>query len=198
MAIWWYVARASGLVAWILLTFTVVWGILLSTKVLGRRPTPAWLLDLHRFVGGATVVFVGVHLAAIFLDSFVHFDLVALFVPFASAWNPAAVAWGIVALYLLVAVEITSLLRRSLPNRFWRRVHYASFPLFAVATIHGLTAGTDSRTTFAVMVVSGAVLCVGLLTATRLGRAIGSAEPVRAEPVRAAPPPVATIRRPQP
>ena len=193
MAIWWYVARASGLVAWILLTFTVVWGILLSTKVLGRRPTPTWLLDLHRFVGGATVVFVGVHLAAIFLDSFVHFDLVALFVPFASAWNPAAVAWGIVALYLLVAVEITSLLRRALPNRFWRRVHYASFPIFALATIHGLTAGTDSRTTFAVMVVSGAVLCVGLLTATRLGRAIGNVEPVRA-----APPPVATIRRPQP
>ena len=193
MAIWWYVARASGLVAWTLLTVTVVWGILLSTKVLGRRPTPAWLLDLHRFVGGATVVFVGVHLAAIFLDSFVHFDLVALFVPFASAWNPAAVAWGIAALYLLAAVEITSLLRRYLPNRLWRRVHYASFPLFALATLHGVTAGTDTRTTFAVMVVSGAVLCVGLLTATRLGRAIGSAEPVRA-----APPPVATIRRPKP
>lgn len=193
MAIWWYVARASGLVAWALLTFTVVWGILLSTKVLGRRPTPAWLLDLHRFVGGATVVFVGVHLAAIFLDSYVHFDLVALFLPFASTWNPVAVAWGIAALYLLVAVEVTSLLRRALPNRLWRRVHYASFPLFALATIHGLTAGSDSRTTFAVMVVSGAVLCVGLLTATRLGRAIGSAEAVRAVP-----PPVATIRRPQP
>ncbi|HMF04322.1 MAG TPA: ferric reductase-like transmembrane domain-containing protein, partial [Acidimicrobiia bacterium] len=146
MAIWWYVARASGLVAWALLTFTVVWGILLSTKVLGRRPTPAWLLDLHRFVGGATVVFTGIHLGAIFLDGYVHFDLAALFVPFASAWNPVAVAWGIAALYLMVAVGITSLLRRALPNRLWRRVHYASFPLFAVATIHGLTAGTDSRT----------------------------------------------------
>jgi predicted ferric reductase len=193
MAIWWYVARASGLVAWALLTFTVLWGILLSTKVLGRRPTPAWLLDLHRFVGGATVVFTGLHLGAIFLDSYVHFDLVALFVPFASAWNPVAVAWGITALYLLVAVEVTSLLRRSLPNRLWRRVHYASFPLFALATIHGLTAGTDSRTTLAVMVVSGAVLCVGLLSAARLGRAIGSVGPVPA-----APPPAVTIRRPQP
>jgi len=193
MAIWWYVARASGLVAWALLTFTVVWGILLSTKVLGRRPTPAWLLDLHRFVGGATVVFTGLHLGAIFLDSYVHFDLAALFVPFASAWNPVAVAWGIAALYLLAAVEITSLLRRSLPNRLWRRVHFASFPLFGVATIHGLTAGTDWRTTFAVMVVSGAVLCVGLLTTARLGRAVGSVAPVRA-----APPPIATVRRPQP
>jgi uncharacterized membrane protein YbhN (UPF0104 family) len=48
------------------------------------------------------------------------------------------VAWGIAALYLLIAVEITSLVRRSLPNRLWRRVHYASFPIFALATIHGV------------------------------------------------------------
>jgi putative heme transporter len=51
------------------------------------------------------------------------------------------VAWGIAALYLLIAVEITSLVRRSLPNRLWRRVHYASFPIFALATIHGVAAG---------------------------------------------------------
>src|SRR5205085_6457786 len=139
MPIWWYVARASGLVAWALLTLSVVWGVLLSTKLLGRKPMPAWILDLHRFLGGATVVFTGLHLVAILVDSYVHFDLVAILVPFASQWNPLAVAWGIAAFYLLAAVEITSLLRRSLP-RLWRRVHYASFPLFALATIHGVAA----------------------------------------------------------
>ena len=192
MPIWWYVARASGLVAWALLTLSVVWGILLSTKLFGRKPTPAWILDLHRFLGGATVVFIGLHLFAILVDSYVHFDLVAILVPFASQWNPLAVAWGIAAFYLLIAVEITSLLRRSLPNRLWRRVHYASFPLFALATIHGVAAGTDSRTAFAAMVIASVVMCVGLLTAIRLGRAMGDSGP---RPARV---PVATVRRSQP
>jgi predicted ferric reductase len=192
MPFWWYVARASGLVAWGLLTSSVAWGVLLSTKLLGRRPTPAWILDLHRFLGGAAIVFTGVHLLAILVDSYVHFDLVAILAPFASDWNPIAVAWGIAAFYLLAAVEITSLLRRSLPNRLWRRVHYASFPLFALATIHGVTAGTDSRTTFAAMALASVVMCVGLLTAVRVGRAIGDSNPAS---VRV---PVATVRRPQP
>ncbi len=188
MPIWWYVARASGLMAWAMLTLTVVWGLLLSSKLLGRKPTPAWILDLHRFIGGATVVFTGVHLVAILADSYVHFDLVQILVPFASDWNPLAVAWGIAAFYLLAAVEITSLLRTSLPIKVWRRVHYASFPLFVLATIHGVTAGTDSRTTFAGMVLASVVLVVGLLTATRVGRARTAPIPVRsarsARPVR--------------
>ena len=185
MPIWWYVARASGLMAWAMLTLTVVWGLLLSSKLLGRKPTPAWILDLHRFIGGATVVFTVVHLVAILADSYVHFDLMAILVPFASDWNPLAVAWGIAAFYLLAAVEITSLLRKSLPNQLWRRVHYASFPLFALATIHGVTAGTDSRTTFAFMVLASVVLVVGLLTATRVSRTRSAPVPVRsARPTR--------------
>ena len=99
--------------------------------------------------------------------------------PFASSWSPGAVAWGIVAFYLLAAVEVTSLLRRRMPNRIWRRVHYASFPLFAAATIHGVTAGSDTRTTFAVMVLASVVLGVGLLTAARIGRAAGAPVSVR-------------------
>ena len=62
--LWWYVARAGGLVSWALLAATVLWGLSLSSKVFGRRPRPAWLLDLHRYLGGLAVVFVGVHVAA--------------------------------------------------------------------------------------------------------------------------------------
>jgi predicted ferric reductase len=193
MPIWWYVARAGGLVAWGMLTLAVVWGLLLSSKLLGRRPTPAWILDLHRFIGGAAVVFTGVHLLAILADGYVHFDLVAILVPFASSWNPVGVAWGIAAFYVLAAVEITSLLRSRLPNRLWRRVHYASFPLFALATIHGMTAGSDTRTTFAGMVLASAVLGVGLLTATRIGRAEAARLPADA-PRPPRPPAVARSR----
>ncbi|RMH81966.1 MAG: ferredoxin-NADPH reductase, partial [Actinomyces sp.] len=60
--VWWYASRASGIVAWILITASVMWGLTLSTRVLGKKATPAWLLDLHRYLGGMAVVMTGIHL----------------------------------------------------------------------------------------------------------------------------------------
>jgi DMSO/TMAO reductase YedYZ heme-binding membrane subunit len=140
---WWYVARSGGVVAWGLATISVVWGLMLSTRVLGRRVTLAKLLDLHRFLGGLSVVFVLVHVLGLWLEDSLPFGLVDLLVPMASAWEPGAVAWGVVAFYLLVAVEITSLLRSSISENLWRNVHYLGFAVFLFGTIHGLKAGTD-------------------------------------------------------
>ena len=136
---------SGGIVAWALLAAASIWGLELSTKLRSPRVRPNWTLDLHRFLGGLAVVFTAVHVASILLDSYVHFGVAELFVPFASAWHPLAVAWGIVALYLLVAVEATSLARRRMPTVLWRRVHYLSFPLFVMATVHLLAAGSDAN-----------------------------------------------------
>jgi predicted ferric reductase len=164
----WYVARASGLVGWGLLAAATLWGLALSTKVLGRRPRPNWILDLHRWLGGVALIFSGVHVVSLCADQYVHFGLTSLLVPFASTWHPIAVAWGVVALYLLLAVELTSLARAYLPKQLWRRIHFASFLLFVMATIHGLTAGTDTKSTAARIVAAtvGSVF-VGL-TAARI------------------------------
>ena len=78
----WYVARSSGIVAWALILLTIVWGLLLATRVLGRRPTPAWLLSLHRYLGALAVAFVGVHVGAILLDSYTSFGITNVLVPF--------------------------------------------------------------------------------------------------------------------
>lgn len=142
--LWWYVARSGGIVAWVMLAASVVWGLLLSTKILGPKPRPNWMLDLHRFLGGLAVIFTGVHVVALVLDRYVEFGLVDILVPFASSYRPGAVAWGVVSLYLLLAVEVTSLLRKRLSRRMWRSVHSLSFGLFAFSTIHGLAAGTDA------------------------------------------------------
>jgi DMSO/TMAO reductase YedYZ heme-binding membrane subunit len=141
----WYVARSSGLVAWALILATIVWGLLLATKVLGRRPTPAWLLSLHRYLGALAVVFVGVHVGAILLDTYTDFGITDVLVPFTGSWHPAAVAWGIVGMYLLAAIEITSLLRHRMSKRAWHAVHLLSYFLFATTTVHMLTAGTDVK-----------------------------------------------------
>ena len=164
----WYIARAAGLVSWALLAAATLWGLALSTKVLGRRPRPNWLLDLHRWLGGTALAFAGVHVAALLADQYVHFGLTEILVPLASKWHPVAVAWGIVAAYLLVAVEVTSLARARLSKRTWHRVHTLSFLLFVMATVHGLTAGTD-RHTAAVRLIALAVGTVFTgLTAIRL------------------------------
>jgi hypothetical protein len=168
--LYWYTARSGGIVAWVLLNASVLWGLVLSTKVFGKRPRPNWVLDLHRFLGGAAVVFIAIHVASIVLDSYVNFSIVDIVVPFASRWHPVAVAWGIVAVYLLLAVEVTSLLRKRLSKKLWRATHYASFPLFVLATAHALSAGTD-RTAFLMRIV--AVLttaAVVALTAVRVLR----------------------------
>jgi methionine sulfoxide reductase heme-binding subunit len=140
---WWYVARASGIVAWLMLTASVVWGVLLSTKAFPRHRRPAWLLDLHRFLGGLAATFVAFHLAALVADSYTHFGVADLAVPFASKWRPGAVALGIVALWLLVSIELTSVAMRRIPRRVWRRFHLSSYAVFWLASLHALLAGTD-------------------------------------------------------
>jgi DMSO/TMAO reductase YedYZ heme-binding membrane subunit len=140
---WWYVTRASGIVAWLMLTASVIWGVILSTKAFPEQRRPAWLLDLHRWLGGLTVSFVAIHLIALVADSYVHFTLIDLAVPFASDWKPGAVALGVIATWLLVAVEVTSLAMRRLPKRVWRAIHLSSYAVFWLASIHAALAGTD-------------------------------------------------------
>jgi predicted ferric reductase len=173
--LWWYTARGAGIVAWVLATGAVVLGLLLSGR-LGRRPKPAWLLDLHRFLGGLVVAFVAVHLAALVADSTVQFGLADLAVPFASAWKPAAVAWGVVAAWMLVAIEVTSLAQRRIPRRLWHAVHLTSYFVFAASTVHALTAGTDATNPWfrGFALVSGVVvlnLTVLRVVSRRVGRA---------------------------
>ena len=181
--VWWYVSRASGIVAWILAAMAVLWGLALSTRALGAKPRAPWLLDLHRFIGGLTVVFVAVHLASLALDPFVSFGLGDLFVPMASGWKPVAVAWGVVAFYLLVAVEVTSLARSRIPKRAWRAVHLTSYALYAMATVHLLLAGTDRTNP---LLWGAAAVSVAVVAFFTVYRVVG---PGRAASVRRPPSP---------
>jgi predicted ferric reductase len=184
----WYVARASGLIAWLLLAAATLWGLAMATKVLGRRPRANWMLDMHRWLGGTALALTGIHVGALLIDQYINFSLAGVLVPFASSWNPLAVTFGVVSLYLLLAVELTSLARAWLPHDVWRKVHYASFPLFVTATVHGLTAGTDSRlfvSLVCMLALSGLVI---FLTALRV---MHVPPPGRAQPAPA-PRPVLT------
>jgi hypothetical protein len=175
----WYVARATGLVAWGLLTLSVVLGVLASTRLLGRNPRPVWLIDLHRGLSGLASIFVLLHLAGLVGDDYLHIGWKEVLVPFALHWRPGPVAWGVTALYLLAAVELTSLARSRLPNRLWRRIHLASFPLWVTATVHVLSAGTERTNPAVQWVALGSATLVTFLTMVR----VLSPRPARARPV---------------
>lgn len=188
--LWWYVARSSGIVAWGLVAASVFWGLFLSTRVLSKRPTPAWLLDLHKFLGGTSVAFTGVHLLALVADSYAHFDVVDLLVPMASEWKPGPVAWGVVGFYLLVAIEATSLFMRRIPRAWWRAVHMTSFLLFVLSTVHAFTAGTDRGNVsmqWAALVVSAVFIFLVAYrqAAPRRGRGGRRAKPATGTPAPA-------------
>lgn len=137
---WWYIARSTGVVAWVLLAMTTLGGVTFSNR---RARAAAKTLELHRFLGGLAVLFVAAHIAALLADGFVGYGLIEILLPLSSVWRPGPVAWGVIGLYFLIIVESSSLLFRHLPRRRWHRLHNLSYPLFQVATIHFLSAGSD-------------------------------------------------------
>lgn len=143
--IWWFMSRAAGSVAWVLLSFSMLVGMSQTRRGAGvERVLPAgWSIDLHRFLSMLSLTFLTVHLFALIPDNFVDFGLVEVFVPMMSNWEPSAVAWGVVGFWLMVSVEVTSLLRSRIPNRVWRAVHLLSFVVWVAATVHLFMAGTD-------------------------------------------------------
>jgi predicted ferric reductase len=131
------------MIAWALLTLAVCWGLFISTKAVAKASSPAWLLDFHRYVGGMAVIFTGIHLAGLVADSYVTFGWTETLIPFASDWKPLPVAFGVVSMYVLLAIEVSSLMMKRLPRSLWRWIHRSSFVLYFMATYHGIAAGTD-------------------------------------------------------
>lgn len=169
--IWWYFSRSSGMVAAILLVLSLVWGAFMATRALRPLDRPAWMLAMHRWFSGLAVVGVVVHLASLVADNYVHFGVKELFVPMASSWKPGAVAIGVVATYLFVLVQSTSLAMKHLPKRVWRGIHMTSYLMTWMVFMHAGLAGTDvSNRVYQAVALLLAILAV---TATMLRVLLG-------------------------
>ena len=166
--LWWYVARSGGIVALLLTGSSVLLGLVMSTRIMKGASSPQWLNGTHRWLGGLSVTFTGVHVLALALDTFVSFGVLDILVPFASSWKPGAVAWGIVTMYLLLAVQITSMLGKRIPRTWWKRVHATSFLLFWTGLVHGATAGTDASQPAYIVGMAALTLLTAFLSAYRV------------------------------
>ena len=167
-SLWWYVARSGGIVALVLTGLSVIWGLALSTKVMQGAPSPRWLLSLHRWLGGLAVSFTAIHVGALVADSYVQFGPTDILVPFASDWKAGPVAWGIVSMYLLLAVQASSMMMKRLPRKLWNAIHMSSWLLFWTGLIHGATAGTDATNPVYVVITGAMTTLVAFLTGYRI------------------------------
>ena len=137
---YWYMARAGGIVAYLLLWLGSLWGVLMSTKL----AKGLYVFGLHEFLPILAMIFAALHALVLLGDHYIGFDLLQLAVPFTASYRPLWTGLGTLALYLGTALAASFYLRRWIGRRTWRTLHYATYGVFALALAHGLMAGTDS------------------------------------------------------
>ena len=163
----WLLARSAGLAAYVLLTGSVLAGLVLKSRP-SVRLRAAIVTEFHKALAVLAVAALALHGAALVLDSTVKVTLTSLLVPGLVSYRPAAVAAGVVAGWLLAAVTASFWLRKHIGARTWRRLHWATYALFVLATVHGITAGTDSTQPWARDLYLGAVAAVVFGTVWRV------------------------------
>ncbi len=157
---YWYLTRATGVVALLLLTAAVALGVLDVNRYSSPR-WPRFLLDaLHRNVSLLSVVFLGLHVVTTALDSFAPISIVAAFVPFTSSYRPLWLGLGAIAFDLLLALVISSVMRRRLGFGAWRATHWLAYACWPIALLHSLGTGSDVKSGWMLLVSIACVLAV--------------------------------------
>lgn len=164
---WWYLTRSAGLVSWVLLTLTLLAGALVSGRMTERRGARRWLLDLHPFLAGLGLAAGVLHVVAAIADTTVGLRWIDTVVPFTSLWNPVGITFGVLAVWSLAAVEVTSLARRHLSRRTWRGIHLFSYVAAWTLTLHAALAGTDLRNPLVAGLALGIVTVTTVVTVRR-------------------------------
>ena len=164
----WYLARATGIVSLLLLTFVTALGIMTATRVGGRQLPRFAVAEVHRRVALMTMVFLIIHIVSTVVDTYVHVGVLAALIPFTSAYKTLWVAMGSIAFDLLLAVTISSLIRQRISHAAWRTIHWLSYLAWPIALVHVAFIGTDIRFGWMDLLALGCVGIVALSIGWRL------------------------------
>jgi methionine sulfoxide reductase heme-binding subunit len=164
----WYATRASGIMALILLTLTMVLGLTTTTRARARNWPGFVQQEMHRRISMIAVVFLGIHVVTSVLDTYVNIGWVAIVIPFTSAYGRFWVGVGAVALDLMMAVFVTSLLRARMRPGTWRALHWLAYLSWPIALAHTFGMGTDAREGWVIILGVACVALVGAAVAWRL------------------------------
>jgi len=164
----WMIIRGSGIVAFALLAGSTIWGLLVSTKVLGRAVKAKPVTWFHESLGLAALIATVVHLVALTMDDYIAFGWIDVLVPGVATWNSMAVSFGITAFYGLAVVSLSFYMKGFIGQRAWRAIHFLAFGTFAGALVHGIMAGTDTGSPAVTSLYAGSALLVIGLVALRV------------------------------
>jgi predicted ferric reductase len=141
---WWYVTRASGIIAYLLLWFSTILGLAVTSKYLDGMLDRLFTYDFHEFISLLAIAFTLVHVLVLTLDKYLPYTFAQILVPFISPYRPFWVGVGVISFYLIVLVTITFYLRNKIGKRAFRTIHYLSLLSYIGVTLHGYYSGTDT------------------------------------------------------
>ena len=175
---YWFISRSSGVLAYLLLTLGVLWGLVQSGSILRSTIPVPLAFGLHSFLNWASVAMAALHALILLGDNFIKMSLADIVIPFVGPYEPALVGLGIVGFYLMLLLSVSFYVRNHIGGqKTFRLLHYASYLAFLLVTWHSLGAGTDTRALWSLYIpsISGVIL----LTIWRIGNAGRTATPVR-------------------
>lgn len=162
--IWWYVTRSAGIIAYLLLWFSMVWGLVVPTKLLKPVLGPTFTVDFHEFISLLAIGFTLLHVFVLTIDRFLPYTVWQILIPFLSPYRPFWVGMGVIAFYITLLVTITFYLRGKIGMKSFRSIHILSLLGYLGVTLHGLYAGTDAPLVAMQLLYKGTALVVIFLT----------------------------------
>ena len=197
----WYFARTSGIMLYLVLWVSVMTGLELTTSLLDRFGGRGVVFSVHAFTTELAYGFLALHLLSIAADPTVRFSPQELLLPFATQWHEPWTGCGVLAADLTVLIGASFAVKRVIGHPAWRALHWLTFPLFGLALLHGLGAGSDARVLWVEVMFlatgSSVVLFASLSLAafgTRRGRSVAVAQTATSQPAWCEPNPLVDRR----
>jgi DMSO/TMAO reductase YedYZ heme-binding membrane subunit len=166
----WHLIRSSGIVAYVLLMASTIWGLFLSSQMVKDWSPGSVSMTMHSTLSWLALLLGLGHGLLLLFDTYFTYTLGSILIPFTGPYRPEFVGLGTLTFWIVLAVTLSFPLRKRLGNKRWKRLHYMSYAAFGFVTAHGLFAGTDGgHIGFRLLVVIGVTLVV-LLLGIRLGK----------------------------
>ncbi len=161
----WYITRAAGWIAYFLLWFSMVWGLVIPTKFFEKWLSPTFVVDFHEYLSLLAIGFVILHVTVLLFDQYLPFTLVQILIPFMSTYRPFWVGLGVIGAYLSGLVTVTFYLRKKIGQKRFKSIHTLSVFGYLGVVLHAFFSGSDSSLPIAQIIYFGTFIVIVFLTA---------------------------------
>ncbi len=165
---YWYMARVGGIIAYLMIWLSTVWGLALSTKVVKEYIPAPIAYGLHEFMSLSAIFFTVIHSLVLLGDQYIKFNIFHLAIPFIAPYQPFWTGLGTIEFYLMAAITGSFYVKKWISQKLWRKLHYLTFLVFILALVHGIMSGTDTQYLSTQLMYAGTGLSVLFLTFYRI------------------------------